>query len=252
MWKNIFNSKKLFSNVFRNTSRVYTSIYNEIGSLRTPSILVGANGIGGGNFGSYIDIDAKITNNTILDITSNSKDESLVTDFSFTIAYETTGFSQTSRGVTIDSCYSVIVDFWYFFPANGNYDVNYCGAYVEVKYNGGVIFNTRGTTTAIIGGDLADSDYKDAYTTTSKRAAKAPPHSPNYWTMFLTSNTRREFSFDTAGTVEVVYHFDFRGGWNPYSSGLSGVCNVTSLKATNNITRDIYATVIEQVDPTIN
>lgn len=240
MWVTKFKIKKLFSKIYKNTKTVYESIYFDIGELITPLVLTGANGIGGGKFGSFIDINSKITNNTVLDITSNSKDEDFVTNYTFNINEGTLGvFTQET---TLLECNYCIIDLYYFYVVGGVFsDTIPRGVYITMIVDGGTYYTSRNETTNLAG------DYDAEGIMTRKSGHKLPGGGHTaLWTNYC-----KEFIFNSPKTVKIIFNFDF-SGYNSYmASPIEGRINVTSLKATNDITRDIYATVIEQVNPAI-
>lgn len=241
MWTTVFKIKKLFSKVYKNTKNVYESIYNDVGAIASPVVLTGANGIGGGNFGSYIDISSKITNNNILDIQSNSKDESFITNLTHII--NESNMNIATKEVTLYGCNYCIVDLYYFFVVGGGEGISPTGGvYFVLIVDGVTIYNSSSETTYL----ARQYEAEGVKTSISGHQMPGGGH------MAVWSNFCREYSFNSPKTVRVVFYLNF-SGYNRYmASTIEGVLNVTSLKATNDITRDIYATVIEQVDPTIN
>lgn len=243
MWVNKFKIKKIFNKKYANTSSVYESIYNDLGMAISPKVLTGVNGIGGGNFGSYINVNSRVTNNTILDISSDSRDEDMSTDFNYSFDRSVSG--QTFyRNTIINNCYSVIVNLTYFLPV-GVYSDNSEGVYVVVKANGGIIYNSNGKTNRPESGGYVDEDIETS--TSSYLVDKYSMH------FCVFSRFMKEFYFENPCTVEIIYYFNFLHYNERLATPMSGTCNIVSMKKSNrNITRDIYATVIEQVDPTTN
>ncbi len=236
MWKNLFKIKKIFNKIYKNTSSVYESIYYDIGSIVKPLVLVGANGIGGGQFGSFIDIKSEVTNNTILNITSASKDESIVNIFN--VKEQENSDRPIDKVFThnITDCDTIFVDFAYAFSEIPMRVDRRQGGYVIIYRNGVQIYNSYGVTT--FGGQASFPEGSGRH-----RESMGEIDIGFSYCVFT-----KNMEFDSKSTISINFYImreSLMSAWY-YEY------NINSLKATNDITRDIYATVIEQVDPTIN
>lgn len=234
-WNTLFKIKKIFSKIYPGVTSVYESIYSTIGIVTTPIVLLGTNGTGGNSFGSNIYITGSVTNNSVLSISSSSYNSALTSLVSVE-GRQVTGGGSTANVQTDIYNYSnvdtITINVGYQTGGNPTCASNegYFRLYVD-----GVLYYTSPTVTD---GSVTIPDTLYLSRTMYLNYQK-PPLSYKHYSFC------RTFMFNSRVSIRVDAVFSCRT--TAYTTTkIMGV-----IQTQENLTRDIYATVIEQVNPSI-
>lgn len=234
-WNTVFKIKKIFSKVYPSVTSVYESIYSTIGSVVAPIVLLGTNGTGGNSFGSNIDISGTVTNNSVLSVSSSSYNSALSTLVSVE-GRQVIGGGATAINKT-DVYYYSNVDTLTInvgYQTGGNPTCASNEGYFRLYVDGVLYYTSPTLTDGSVG--IPDTLY---FSRTMYLNYQNPPLSYKHYSFC------RTFMFNKRSSIRVDAVFLCRT--TAYTTTkIMGV-----IQTQENLTRDIYATVIEQVNPSI-